>query len=311
MLNNTLTRIKTWIAGLVLSAVVIVGHTAHADITLPPPAERDVIEVNIHGYDQLAHLFDDLNYTLEQWNAGERVVPRLFLQTIPTVWRDELADQLTVEAKKRTFFRTLGPLTLLANEEIALQQRALREAIDNNDSDIIAELAKQYRVETAPDDPATIAELEKRIAPVPASLAMAQMAIESGWGTSRFAALGNALFGQWTYGDEGITPKEQRSHLGDYKIAAFDTPFGSVRAYMKNLNTGSAYQEFRDKRAKMIANEEPLSGTALAETLTRYSERGEEYIKDVKAVIRQNNLGHADDAVLDDGPYYYLIPKGD
>ncbi len=200
---------------------------------------------------------------------------------------------------------------MLANEEIALQQRALREAIDNNDSDIIAELAKQYRVETAPDDPATIAELEKRIAPVPASLAMAQMAIESGWGTSRFAALGNALFGQWTYGDEGITPKEQRSHLGDYKIAAFDTPFGSVRAYMKNLNTGSAYQEFRDKRAKMIANEEPLSGTALAETLTRYSERGEEYIKDVKAVIRQNNLGHADDAVLDDGPYYYLIPTGD
>ncbi|WP_158246508.1 glucosaminidase domain-containing protein [Thalassospira sp. GB04J01] len=283
---------------------------AHADITLPVPAPTDVIRVELHGYEQLDSFYNDLGYTPESWDAGERTIPRLFLQTIPEAWRDDIADQLTVAAKKRVFFRTLGPLTLLANEEIAFQQEVLKDAIANNDSAVIGELASQYRITSAPDDPATIAELENRIGPVPASLAMAQMAIESGWGTSRFAAHGNALFGQWTYDGEGITPEEQRSHLGDYKIAAFKTPFGSVRAYMMNLNTGSAYKEFRTLRAKMIAESKPLSGMALAETLTRYSERGEVYVKEVQAVIRQNKLIQVDEAVLEDSPYYNLIPAG-
>lgn len=78
---------------------------------------------------------------------------------------------------------------------------------------------------------------------------------------------------------------------------------------MNNLNTGSAYQDFRDLRARMMANNQPLSGTELAETLTRYSERGAVYIKEVQAVIRQNKLGHADEAVLEDAPYYHLIPS--
>lgn len=298
---------------LAITAVFIsLCLTAHAraDITLPIPKDSDIIRVELRGYDQLANFFDDLGYTPAQWDAGERTIPRLFLQTIPNAWRDEIADQLTVAAKKRVFFRTLGPLILLANEEIAFQQAALKSAIGNDDSAVIAELATQYRLSTAPDDPLTIAELQKRIAPIPPSLAMAQMAIESGWGTSRFAAFGNALFGQWTYGGDGITPEEQRSHLGDYKIAAFKTPFGSVRAYMMNLNTGSAYEEFRDLRAKLIADQEPLSGSHLAETLTRYSERGQIYIEEIQAVIRQNKLEHADDAVLEDSPYYHLIPTG-
>ncbi|MDG4721788.1 MULTISPECIES: glucosaminidase domain-containing protein [Thalassospira] len=285
--------------------------SAKADITLPVPSAKDIITVELHSYDQLANFFDDLGYTPKSWDAGERVIPRLFLQTIPSLWRDEIADQLTVTAKKRTFFRTLGPLILLANEEIAFQQKALQDAITSNDTAIITELASQYRVTTPADDPATIAELKMRIGPVPASLAMAQMAIESGWGTSRFAAQGNALFGQWTYGGNGITPEQQRTHLGDYKIAAFETPFRSVRAYMINLNTGSAYQEFRDMRAAMIKRNEPLSGSDLAETLTRYSERGGVYIKEIQAVIRQNKLAHADDAVLEESPYYHLIPQGE
>lgn len=311
MPRNSLFRSLVDRARMAIVLIIALPGLAKADITLPIPTDDDIIRVELHSYKQLASFFDDLGYTPESWNAGERIIPRLFLQTIPGQWRDEIADQLTVTAKKRTFFRTLGPLTLLANEEIAFQQKALSDAIANNDTAVIAELAGQYRVSTAPDDPATIAELQKRIAPVPPSLAMAQMAIESGWGTSRFAAEGNALFGQWTYDGEGITPEQQRSHLGDYKIAAFKTPFGSVRAYMINLNTGSAYVEFRDMRAGMIKRNEPLSGTSLAETLTRYSERGNVYIKEIQAVIRQNNLAHADEAVLEDNPYYHLIPQGE
>ncbi len=294
-----------------LMASSFVANLAHADITLPVPKKSDVIRVELHGYEQLEKFFNDLGYTPEAWDAGERTIPRLFLQTIPSAWRDEIADQITVTAKKRIFFRTLGPLTVLANDEIAFQQQALKTAISNNDSAVIAELATQYRIKTSADDPATITELQSRIGPIPPSLAMAQMAIESGWGTSRFAAAGNALFGQWTYDGEGITPEEQRTHLGDYKIAAFKSPFGSVRAYMMNLNTGSAYQEFRDLRAKMLANNEPLSGMILAETLTRYSERGHVYTEEIKAVIRQNKLVHADDAVLEESPYYQLIPEAE
>ncbi|AXO15528.1 glucosaminidase domain-containing protein [Thalassospira indica] len=311
MFKRVLIRIFSVLAVATFGMAAGVLPAARADILLPTPDQSDVIRIELNGYEQLEKLFEDLGYTAERWNAGERIVPRLFLQTIPTRWRDELADQLTVTAKKRTFFRTLGPLTLLANEEIALQSSVLSDAIRTNDLSVIAELAEQYRVETAPEDPATIVELEKRIAPVPPSLAMAQMAIESGWGTSRFAALGNALFGQWTYGGEGITPEEQRKHLGDYKIAAFKTPFGSVRAYMMNLNTGSAYTEFRDLRARMITDQQPLSGSVLAETLTRYSERGSVYIEEIQAVIRQNKLSPVDDAVLEESPYYQLIPSGE
>ncbi len=299
------------LAALTISATsLFLSSNADADITLPIPDTNEIIRVELHGYDQLASFFDDLGYTPAQWDAGERTIPRLFLQNIPNAWRDEIADQLTVAAKKRVFFRTLGPLVLLANEEIAFQKAVLKSAITANNLTVIAELASQYRVSTAPDDPQTIEELQMRIAPVPPSLAMAQMAIESGWGTSRFAALGNALFGQWTYDGDGITPNEQRSHLGDYKIAAFKTPFGSVRAYMMNLNTGSAYEEFRDQRADFLNQNKPLSGTDLAETLTRYSERGQVYIEEIQAVIRQNKLGYADDAVLEDSPYYHLIPTG-
>lgn len=299
------------LAALTISATsLFLSSNADADITLPIPDTNEIIRVELHGYDQLASFFDDLGYTPAQWDAGERTIPRLFLQNIPNAWRDEIADQLTVTAKKRVFFRTLGPLVLLANEEIAFQKAALKSAIAANNLTVIAELASQYRVSTAPDDPQTIEELQMRIAPVPPSLAMAQMAIESGWGTSRFAALGNALFGQWTYDGDGITPNEQRSRLGDYKIAAFKTPFGSVRAYMMNLNTESAYEEFRDQRADFLNQNKPLSGTDLAETLTRYSERGQVYIEEIQAVIRQNKLGHADDAVLEDSPYYHLIPTG-
>lgn len=178
---------------LALSASFGPWSLAHADVALPKPAADDIIRVELHDYQQLESFFVDLGYTVEAWDAGERVIPRLFLQTIPDAWREEIADSLTVTAKKRVFFRTLGPLTLLANDEIAFQQSVLKDAIAKDDSATIAELATQYRVDTGPDDPATITTLQKRVAPVPASLAMAQMAIESGWGTSRFAAQGNGL----------------------------------------------------------------------------------------------------------------------
>jgi len=146
---------------------------------------------------------------------------------------------------------------------------------------------------------------------VPVSLVLSQAAEESGWGTSRFAAEGNALFGQWAWGDKAIKPKQQRKGKGNYGIAAFDTTLDSVRAYMQNLNTHRAYGELRGKRAELREQGEPVTGRILAGTLTSYSERGAAYVETLHTIMNANRLDPADDAYLDDGPVYLMVPVGD
>ena len=149
--------------------------------------------------------------------------------------------------------------------------------------------------------------LLERVDIVPPSLAMAQSAEESGWGTSRFADLGNALFGQWTWSG-GIEPLNKRQDKGSYGIARFDTPLQSVEAYMRNLNTHAAYQSLRERRAAMRRAGERPDGYELAKTLTSYSERGEDYVHSLHAIMRVNKLQPADDAYLSSGPPLYLVP---
>ncbi|MCG8494397.1 MAG: hypothetical protein MI743_22500, partial [Sneathiellales bacterium] len=120
-------------------------------------------------------------------------------------------------------------------------------------------------------------------------------------GTSRFAAEGNALFGQWTYGG-GIKPKSQREEKGDYRIKTFETPLASVKAYMLNLNSNPAYKEFRTKRASLRARNALISGAVLVDTLHAYSERGQDYILSLKGIMRVNNLTPFDQALLQPVP---------
>jgi len=178
----------------------------------------------------------------------------------------------------------------------------------------LARLATSYGVvedESSPVDQPALDELILRVDVVPVSLALSQCAEESGWGTSRFAAEGNALFGQWTWSGKGIKPEQQRSGMGDYRIAAFETPLGSVMAYMVNLNTHAAYEKLRARRAEMRARGERISGWELAKTLDRYSERGQAYVDSLHGIMRVNQLDPADDAFLGDGPTIYLIPVGE
>jgi uncharacterized FlgJ-related protein len=153
--------------------------------------------------------------------------------------------------------------------------------------------------------------LLERVDIVPVSLALSQAAEESGWGTSRFAAEGNALFGQWTWGGEGIKPEQQRAALGDHRIAAFESPLQSVMAYMHNLNTHPAYAELRAMRARLRREGQPIRGRKLAEALTKYSERGQAYVDSLHAIMSVNHLDAADEAHLGDGPTIYLVPVGD
>ena len=139
------------------------------------------------------------------------------------------------------------------------------------------------------------------------ALALAQAALESGWGTSRFTSEGNALFGQWSY-KAGMTPGQQRAaEKGDYRIAAFKAPLDSVGAYLLNLNSNQAYADFRARRADLRAAEKVPTGPDLVDTLTNYSERKEVYVHLLRDIIARNDLAPFDHAELADERIKYLI----
>ena len=132
---------------------------------------------------------------------------------------------------------------------------------------------------------------------IPVSLAIAQAAKETGWGTSRFAQEGNALFGQWTWSGEGLKPKDSDKDQG-HKVMKFNVLQASVRAYQRNLNTHSSYKDFRKARAKLRDQGKDLDSLILAEYLDAYAETGEKYVQVLRKIISQNNLKDFDDAKL-------------
>ena len=243
--------------------------------------------------------------------VGATAVLRVHLANIPAGW----ADDQPVAVKKSLFFRTLLPLILTVNEDIGRDRRRLQQlaAAYRSDGDItrardrawLYRLAQRYEVAAADellsdDTPlgAFIAPLLRRVDAIPPSLALAQAAVESGYGTSRFAIEGNALFGQWRTGG-GLRPRAQPAHLSAFGIATFATPLDSVAAYAHNLNTFAAYRDFRARRAALRGS--ARAGLALADTLTAYSERGAAYIATLRQLITENRLLRFDAARLDGG----------
>ena len=132
---------------------------------------------------------------------------------------------------------------------------------------------------------------------IPTSLALAQAAKETGWGTSRFALEGNALFGQWTWSGEGLKPKDSDSSEG-HKVMKFNILQASVRAYQRNLNTHKSYKEFRKARAELRSQGKELDSIILSEYLDKYAETGTKYVEILQKIIEQNNLKDFDDAKL-------------
>ena len=259
--------------------------------------------VETSGYHDVINLFNEIGYTAEAWQAGIREVPRIELTHIPQRWQEETRT-IPVNDKKNIFFRLAGSGILQANEKIKAERARLQDAIksgniDNNDW--LIDLAVKYRViEPNPGqlDNDALETLVRRVDIIPPSLALAQAAEESGWGTSRFAIKGNSLFGQWDFSGKGIKPEEQRAHLGNYGIAAFDTPQDSIDAYMLNLNTHRAYKRLREQRVRSRQNKQQPAGWELARTLDKYSERGIEYVKSLHAIMKYNRLNDADQAYL-------------
>jgi len=239
-----------------------------------------------------------LAYDLDRIAAGEGSVPRVFLTSMP----HDLADVPEVSFKKSVFFKSVLPLVLQVNENILHDRERLKgiakqakqgQTISAEDRLWIAMMSKRYKTERGDYE-----TLLRRVDIIPPSLALAQAAKESGWGTSRFAQLGNALFGQWTWSEEdGIKPKN-REEGADHLVREFDTLLDSVEAYMLNLNRHNAYRELRSLRAGMRKRGESLDGEKLAEGLKRYSELGMEYVERIRSMISYNQLLALDDAEL-------------
>ena len=286
-------------------------------------ADRPVKRFKFDSGAQLEQLINELNYTPEAWQEGIREVPRLYITNIPLRWREKTSKELDVVTKKRVFFRLLGPLILHSNEliqsdrdRVVLIIKALRagDKISPEDQTFLQETAAAYKVIDGGadfNDRALQDKLLRRVDTLPPSLVLAQAAEESGWGTSRFAVEGNALFGMWTWSGKGVTPLQQRSNLGNYKIASYETPLLSVIAYMHNLNTHQAYKALRARRADIREAGTKVTGWELANTLTKYSERGQEYVDSLHSLMKVNRLQATDDAYLGDGPTILLIPVGE
>jgi Bax protein len=211
--------------------------------------------------------------------------------------------------KKQLFIEKLLPLVAAENERIAkTRRRVLRllainsdpgRQLDGTDADWLRQLARSYRIEDDPlGDATAAAALTDKVDIIPAGLAIAQAANESAWGNSRFAREGNNLFGIWTYDPaKGLKPKNRaagKTHL----VRVYDDIGESVRAYLHNLNSHPAYRALRAERARLRAAGKPLDAIALAGGLSKYSELGEEYVKRIRAMIRDNRLERLDHAPL-------------
>jgi uncharacterized FlgJ-related protein len=292
----------------------------------------DTVYVSFEAEQDIEAFFEETNYSPQHWAEGVREIPRLYITEVGARWRERAQTDLTVLSKKRIFFRLLAPLALRSNELIRAERSRLLDLaqvteLDEADRRWLTDLAVDYGLEPpmpsaealgdepARDDPTApkawselIEELQVRVDEVPVSLVLAQAANESGWGTSRFAQEGNALFGQWTFGGSGMLPQAQRASLGDYRVAAFESPLLSVIAYMRNLNTHRAYARLRELRAEARAAGRAPTGYELAGGLDRYSERGQEYVDELRSMIDTNQLRDADATYLAPGPVYLVVP---
>ena len=243
--------------------------------------------------------FEQLDYELAGVRAGDQEVPRLYLASLPS----DLTDIAATVTRKRLFILTMLPLILRANETVRAERDLLIDIVDRIDgalplsegeSSWLDALAERYGAE-----PGNVDELMIRVDIVPPSLAIAQAAVESGWGTSRFAHEGNAVYGQRVFKEgAGIVP-EERDEDGTHEVRAFESLYHSVLAYLHNLNSHWAYEDFRANRADQRASGQRLQAGNLLGDLVAYSEEREKYLRILKRVIKQNNLKQFDYARLD------------
>jgi Bax protein len=230
------------------------------------------------------NLFKDVEYDLGKVRSQKLVKPIYFTQ-----FPRDLDELQSTKLKKETFIKIVLPLIVAENERILADRKKL---LFLKDKKFTTDLEKQwirqklleYKIKKG-----NLKELIIRMDIIPTSIALAQAAKESGWGTSRFALEGNAIFGQWTWSGQGIAPLDRESNK-NHKILKFPILRASVKAYQNNLNTHKSYSKFRQKRLTLRDKNKKIKGLELTETLNNYAQTGSEYTKILNQIIRQNRL---------------------
>ncbi len=241
----------------------------------------------------IEQLFKDTDYSLKKVKKTKLVNIGINLDHLPK----EMKNIENTKKRKNLFIQIVLPLIIEENTKIKLDRKKLFVILNKNNnskSDIewLNKKFKQYGV--SKDDLPT---LKTRMDEIPVSLAIAQAAKETGWGTSRFAQKGNALFGQWTWSGDGIKPAGAESN-STHKVASFKVLKASVKAYLRNLNTHSSYKKFRKERAIQRDNDKKLNSLELVKYLDKYAETGIEYTKILSKIIKQNSLIEFDDVKI-------------
>ena len=251
--------------------------------------ENDSVRLNASTIKQL---FEDTGYNLNDVRKKKLVKP-VALTLLP----QEIKMIENSKKRKEFFIQIVLPLIIEENNNIKLDRKTLFTIINksnnsNSEKKWLEKKYKQYGVKSG-----DLSSLKIRMDEIPVSLAIAQAAKETGWGTSRFALEGNALFGQWTWSGEGLKPKEAKEGE-NHKVMKFNILQASVRAYQRNINTHSTYKDFRKARAKLRDNNKPLDSIELSKYLNKYAETGNQYVEVLQKIIRQNKLQDFDDAKL-------------
>jgi Bax protein len=242
----------------------------------------------------LAERLRDRGLVSAKGEAIPRSVPRLFTAKFPNDW----ATLTPISLRKRVFIAALLPLVLRENELVRSQRARVVRLLAQERRQRAADQWLQERLIEYEVAPGAWDQLLHRMGEVPVSLALAQAAIESGWGSSRFSLEGNAVFGQWTQGSgRGMVPTG-RPAGALYEVKTFRNLGASVAAYIRNLNTHRAYAEFRARRTTQRMSGSPVAGTEFASTLSEYAETGEVYVDLIRQVIMSNNLDVFDAARL-------------
>ena len=240
----------------------------------------------------IKQLFEDTGYELNDVRKKKLVKP-VALTLLP----QEIKMIENTKKRKEFFIQIVLPLIIKENSNIKLDRKTLFSIINksnnsNSEKKWLDRKYKQYGVKSN-----DLSTLKIRMDEIPVSLAIAQAAKETGWGTSRFAQEGNALFGQWTWSGEGLKPKDAEKGEG-HKVMKFNVLQASVRAYQRNLNTHRSYINLRKARSELRSNDKPLDSLILSKHLDKYAETGSQYIEVLQKIIEQNNLKDFDEARL-------------
>jgi len=240
----------------------------------------------------IKELFDDTDYKLKDVRQTKLVKP-IALTLLP----NEIKMIENTTERKEFFIQIILPLILEENNNIRSDRRTLFGIINKSNNTNLEKkwLEKKYKQYGVVSKDLSVLKIRMDIVPV--SLAIAQAAKETGWGTSRFAQEGNALFGQWTWSGEGLKPKESDETKG-HKVMKFNVLQASVRAYQRNLNTHRSYKNFRLARAELRDRDKPLDSLILSKFLNNYAETGDKYVEVLQKIIKQNNLKDFDDSKL-------------